>query len=76
MTYIIHPAVFYLVGLIKKANAAFEFLMLAFVGMGLTLAFINLLTCDDFDDFKIRFKEWKIYTRENAEYIKFNAKEL
>lgn len=62
MTYIIHPAVFYLVGLITKANAAFEFLMLGFAGMGLILAFINFLTCDDFDDFKIRFKEWKIKT--------------
>ena len=62
MTYIIHPAVFYLVGLITKASTAFEFLMLGFVGMGLILAFINLLTCEDFDDFKIRFKEWKIKT--------------
>lgn len=62
MTYIIHPIVFYLIGLIAKANAAFSFLMFGAFGLVVILVFIASLVNDCYEDFKKSCKDFKIKT--------------
>lgn len=69
MTYIIHPIVFYLIGLITKANAAFSFLMFAGLGIGGILLFIAALSSEDYEDFKEFLKNFKIKTFLTIEFI-------
>lgn len=62
MTYIIHPIVFYLIGLITKANAALSFLMIGVLGIGGVLLFIAMLINEDYKDFKESLKDFKVKT--------------
>lgn len=62
MTYIIHPIVFYLIGLITKANSVVSFFMLAGLGIGGFMTFIALLTSSEYEDFKEACKNLKVKT--------------
>ena len=62
MTYIIHPIVFYLIGLITKANEALSFLMICVFGIGGALLFIAVLINENYEDFKEACKNFKVKT--------------
>lgn len=62
MTYIIHPIIFYLIGLITKANAAFSFLMFGVFGLVVILVFIAALTNECYEGFKESLKDFKVKT--------------
>ena len=62
MTYIIHPIVFYLIGLITKANGIVNFFMLAGLGIGGFMAFVAMLCSNEYEDFKEDCKNLKVKT--------------
>lgn len=62
MTYIIHPVVFYLIGLITKANIVINFFMFAGFGIGGFMAFLALVSCREYEDFKQFCKDFKVKT--------------
>lgn len=62
MTYIIHPIVFYLIGLITKANAIVVFFMSAGLGIGGFIAFVAMLCSREYEDFKEACKNFKVKT--------------
>lgn len=62
MTYIIHPIVFYLIGLITKANSVVSFFMFAGFGIGGFMAFMALLSCSEYEDFAEACKDVKVKT--------------
>lgn len=62
MTYIIHPIVFYLIGLITKANSVVSFFMYAGFGIGGFMAFMALLSCSEYEDFVEACKDVKVKT--------------
>ena len=62
MTYIIHPIVFYLIGLITKANVIVNFFMFAGLGIGGFIALVAMLYHCEYEAFKEACKNFKVKT--------------